>query len=84
MTTLTASPGPLAGPDASVFEYSVPDDGIGRRLHFKRQSTPDFENPMDANRDNVYEVLVRVTDSKGAATGEQVRQGNGQQRGRDG
>ncbi len=54
-------PEPIAGPDGSLFEYSVPGNGIGRRLHFKSQ--PDYEHPMDANRDNVYEVTIRVVDS---------------------
>ena len=59
---------PIAGPDGALFEYSTPNDGIGRRLHFKRANLPDYENPLDANRDNVYEVTVTVRDN-GRATG---------------
>ena len=64
-------PEPIAGPDGALFEYSIPADGIGRRLHFKE--APDFENPMDANTDNVYEVTVTVRDSAGAVGTRAVR-----------
>ena len=53
-------PEPIAGPDGHLFEYSTPDNGIGRRLHF--MSPPNYEDPQDANRDNVYEVTIRVID----------------------
>ncbi len=66
---------PIGGPDGSLFEYSVPtgEADIGRRLHFKRTNLPDYENPMDSNRDNVYEVTVRVLDNDGAAGTKNVR-----------
>lgn len=65
-------PEPIAGPDGALFEYSTPDNnGIGRRLHFK--SPPDFENPMDADGDNVYEVTITVTDTHGAMGEKAVR-----------
>ena len=64
-------PEPIAGPDGALFEYSIPADGIGRRLHFKE--APDFENPLDANRDNVYEVTITVQDSAGAMGTRNVR-----------
>ena len=54
---------PVPGPDGHLFEYSVPGDGIGRRLHFKE--APDYETPLDANGDNVYEVAVTVIDGDG-------------------
>ena len=54
---------PIPGPDGHLFEYSVPGDGIGRRLHFKE--APDYEAPLDANGDNVYEVAVTVIDGDG-------------------
>ena len=66
-------PEPIAGPDGALFEYSIPADGIGRRLHFKIANRPDFENPMDANRDNVYEVTVTVRDEDGAMGTKNVR-----------
>ena len=55
---------PIMGDDGGHFEYSVAEDGISRRLHFK--SPPDFENPMDKDKDNVYEVTIKVTDNAGA------------------
>ena len=66
-------PEPIAGSDGHLFEYSIPDNGIGRRLHFKRANLPDYENPMDHNRDNVYEVTVIVRDNGGATGMKKVR-----------
>ena len=60
----------ILGPDKSLFEYSVPSDGIGRVLHFK--SKPNFEDPKDSNGDNVYEALVTATDNKGKAVGQKA------------
>ena len=57
----------IGGPDGAYFEYDTPDDGIGRTLHFI--TPPDYENPLDANRDNVYEVTIMVEDT-GGLTGE--------------
>ena len=76
-------PEPIAGDDGDLFEYSVPADarGIGRRLHFK--SPPDFEDPMDMNRDNVYEVTLTVVDTFGP-DGPEEHQDHSQQRGREG
>ena len=51
------------GPDKDWFALATPDDGIGRRLVFEPGFEPDFENPSDTNRDNVYEVTVVVRDS---------------------
>ena len=69
------------GPDGALFEYSIPADGIGRRLHFKE--APDFENPLDANRDNVYEVTITVEDSA-RRHGHEERARDGHERGRGG
>ena len=62
-------PGPIAGPDGALFEYST--HGGGRRLHFI--DPPDFEDPKDADRDNVYVVTLRVTDRAGAVGEKSVR-----------
>ena len=62
-------PAPIAGPDGALFEYST--HGDGRRLHFI--SPPDFEDPMDADRDNVYEVTLKVADKAGAMGEKPVR-----------
>ena len=69
----TSWPEPIGGDDGSLFEYSVPADarGIGRRLHFKE--APDFEEPMDMNGDNVYEVTITVVDTAGLMGAENVR-----------
>ena len=66
-------PEPIVGPDGRFFEYSIPADGIGRRLHFKNEYLPDFEDPMDENRDNVYEVTITVRDEDGAMGTKDVR-----------
>ena len=51
----------LSGDDASKF--SIPDTGATRTLSFK--ANPDYESPGDSGGDNVYEVTLVVTDSKG-------------------
>ena len=66
-------PEPLAGPDGRLFEYVVPEDGIGRRLLFKKANLPDYENPQDANRDNVYEVTIVLRDNGNAQGTKNVR-----------
>ena len=48
------------GADAALFVLSP----ITNQLRFKQP--PDFEQPLDANGDNVYELEVKVTDSAGA------------------
>ena len=68
---LVTWPAPIAGPDGSLFEYSTSEGGMGRRLHFI--DPPDFEDPMDADRDNVYEVTIKVTDKAGAMGEKPVR-----------
>ena len=45
------------GADAGLFQISM--DGL---LHFV--TAPDFENPVDTNKDNVYEVKVMASDGK--------------------
>ena len=51
----------LSGADASKFEITT--TGATRTLSF--ENAPDFESPGDSGRNNVYEVTVKVTDSKG-------------------
>ena len=58
-----ADPGlTLSGPDSSKFAIDRAD-GV---LTFKAK--PNFESPVDANRDNTYEVSVVATDSDGQAS----------------
>ena len=51
----------LEGDDASLFEISNEAAAANGQLSFK--NAPDFENPADADMDNVYEVTVKVTDN---------------------
>ena len=51
----------LSGADASKF--SISETGATRTLSFK--ANPDYESPGDSGGNNVYEVTLVVTDSKG-------------------
>ena len=51
----------IAGTDAARF--SINEDG---ELTFR--SSPDYEAPNDANKDNVYEVTIRASDGNLTAT----------------
>ena len=52
----------LMGPDAARFHL----DTTNGLLSFKKnpEYKPDFENPGDANRDNLYELTIRASDGK--------------------
>ena len=51
----------MSGADASKF--SITETGTTRTLSFK--ANPDYEAPGDSGANNVYEVTLVVTDSKG-------------------
>ncbi len=51
----------LSGADASKFDITT--TGAMRTLSFK--ANPNYESPGDSGRNNVYQVTVKVTDSKG-------------------
>ena len=51
----------LTGADGDKLELT--DNGATRTLSFK--DAPDFESPTDSGADNVYNVIVEVTDSDG-------------------
>ena len=52
----------LEGPDARFFEFSTPrDNQFNRRIHFI--DPPDYEDPQDRYRDNVYELTLAVYDN---------------------
>ena len=53
----------LSGADAARFDIGNQTDGTPSELTFKDQ--PDFEDPADADTDNVYEVTVVVSDPAG-------------------
>ena len=55
----------LEGDDAGAFDHSGRFEP--RYLQFKE--APDFENPTDANNDNVYEVTLVATDTDPLRTG---------------
>ena len=59
-------PGAWMGADAALFDLSS-GNFEPRYLNFKRR--PDYENPTDANRDNVYEVTIVATDTDPLRTG---------------
>ena len=50
---------------ATPVETSTSVTGDTATLAFAKESIPDFENPWDTNKDNVYEVTLVVTDSFG-------------------
>ena len=52
----------LSGADASKFDIST-TGGATRTLSLKEE--PDYESPGDSGADNLYEVTVVVTDTKG-------------------
>ena len=53
----------LSGDDGDKFKLTSDNP---RALEFKEK--PDFENPGDKNRDNVYEVTVVASDGANSAT----------------
>ena len=52
----------LSGADADKFNISI-TGGATRTLSLK--AAPNYESPEDSGRNNVYEVTVKVTDTKG-------------------
>ena len=58
----------LSGADAGKFD--ITDSGAMRTLSFKE--APDYESPGDSGGNNVYEVTVVVTDSKGNSDEQEV------------
>ena len=61
MPTQTVSFSIIGGADASKFEITA-----GNQLKFK--VAPDFENPSDADTNNVYELQVKADDQNGLST----------------
>ena len=58
----------MSGADASKFDITT--TGATRTLSF--EANPDYESPGDSGRNNVYEVIVKVTDSKGNSDEQEV------------
>ena len=56
----------LAGPDAALFRTpTAPGSGDNSRVVLKFRDPPNFEDPQDADRDNVYKVMLTATDNNG-------------------
>ena len=55
----------LEGDDAGAFDVS----GRFEPRYIQFKEAPDFENPTDANKDNVYEVTLVATDTDPLGTG---------------
>ena len=53
-----------SGPNADVARFQISEAGA---LTFK--TPPDYENPVDANTNNVYLVTIGVTDTPSRAKG---------------
>jgi hypothetical protein len=54
----------LDGPDADKFEFADPSMGLAPATSaLKFNFDTDFDNPVDSNGDNIYEVRVKVTDN---------------------
>ena len=60
-------------PTAGIFRWSTAgrDGGdfvINELGELRFRSAPDYERPADANRDNIYEVIVRASDGRSSGT----------------
>ena len=53
------------GEDAGVFNFGAPTVAASPTLKFKNANRPDYEAPMDSNRDNVYHVTLIARDNLG-------------------
>ena len=61
----------LTGDDADLFTHEFRGEGFGSSeiaILAKNDVSFDFENPLDKNRDNLYEVIVLATDSNGVSS----------------
>lgn len=56
----------LSGPDAALFNINA-DTGV---ITFK--TAPDYANPLDADKNNFYQVVVKVVDRDGAITTQDI------------
>jgi len=56
----------LSGADAALFEISSSwDGGEDHNVQVSFKAAPDFENPLDAGQDNIYNYTVNVDDGVG-------------------
>ena len=54
----------LHGPDYGDFDFLF-DDKFDRSARLRLKRVPDFESPTDADRNNVYEVIIHSNDFEG-------------------
>ena len=66
-------------PDGDTPEFSIIDRADSDKFNIDSMTgaltfavAPDFENPTDTNGDNVYEVLVKVSDGKGKLSSQTI------------
>ena len=57
----------LSGDDSGMFELNDPDSAVAGSKVLAFKSAPDFENPADSNRNNIYEVTVEASDGTNTA-----------------
>ena len=65
----------LSGPDGALFAYQPPETSQfgSARGTVNFITPPDFEEPADADGDNIYEYTITATDSGGLSTSEDVQ-----------
>ena len=57
----------ITGPDAAFFRYATTrGSGDNSAVDLKFIAPPNYEAPQDADRDNVYKVMLTATDNNGA------------------
>ena len=57
----------ITGPDAALFRTATtPGSGDNSGVDLKFRDPPNYEAPQDANRDNVYKVMLTATDNNQA------------------
>ena len=65
-------------PENDELTYNLLNDGDGELFQINSDgelsfiSAPDFENPLDSDGDNIYEIVVVATDGEGLATEQNV------------
>ena len=58
----------LGGADKDLFKLDDPVPAVANTMILSFKAKPDFENPMDSNRDNVYEVTIQASDDANMGT----------------
>ena len=61
-TNCSACTWSVSGPDSGLFNIVKTGENADTIARLTFKNAPDFEDPADANEDNVYEVTIEVTD----------------------